>query len=130
MGKRKGSPLSGNAGKQRKYALKFQVSWKDTFPWISSSSKGPTFIHCNVCSIAINISSGGKNDAQRHGTSNNHLTADRSRNGSKCVFHFNSYTLFSHSAGFDAPEAISRTYRPRDTNLLFNSYCLVGSISI
>lgn len=41
-------------------------AWKHDFKFIDSSANGVEFAYCKLCKVDLKISSGGKNDIQRH----------------------------------------------------------------
>ena len=48
---------------------RFKDSYKEAFPFLTSSKKGPTFAYCLVCEKDFSCAHGGKHDCRRHAKS-------------------------------------------------------------
>ena len=55
--------LSGPAPKKSKRACKWQEEWKQYN--MRASKRGPSFVHCTVCSLDYSVVSGGIHQVKR-----------------------------------------------------------------
>lgn len=59
--------------KKHKSSQRFKESYHDLWNCLNTSTKGPTFVRCNICDVDFSCAHGGKNDCKRHVTSKNHI---------------------------------------------------------
>jgi hypothetical protein len=77
-----------NPTKKRRYDSKYQEKWQQEYPWIRRSDRGVTFAFCSVCCIHISVSHGGKNDAEKHSKTSQHIQQVESRSSNKKINSF------------------------------------------
>ena len=67
--------VSGPLAKKLKHASRWQSEWKRYN--MNESRKGPSFVHCNICSTDFSVASGGLYDVKRHIDGKKHSEAAR-----------------------------------------------------
>jgi len=72
----------------KKSRRRFKDSYKEAFPFLASSKKGPTFAYCLVCEKDFSCAHGGKDDCRRHAKSKAHVDLKELKLTQKLLKHF------------------------------------------
>lgn len=69
----------------RIYRQRFKLEYRQEFPTLSTSSRGPDFAHCTVCKSDFSVAHGGRNDCIKHVQRQAHQKAEECMKNVSCI---------------------------------------------
>ncbi|VDI64010.1 Hypothetical predicted protein [Mytilus galloprovincialis] len=89
----------------KKSCQKFRDCYRETFPSLGVSKKGPTFVYCFICERDFSCAHGGKDDCRRHVMTKSHVEYNKLKSTQRPISSFIKSTELEKSRAVTKAEA-------------------------